>query len=211
LAAVGAAAAPWVVGRYLEAQSAEWAVAVSADPASAFEVSLASYRGGWRDSSATSVWRHKIYDLQLTVEHEIEHGPGAGLARVVSRPVLDGESRTKLARIFGETEPFFAETVVAFDGGSHTELSVASVDTVLPEGERLRWERMKVVVEASRERRVRVDLSLPELTLDGPQAAVRIGGVTGRGDWRIGASQAEVSGETVLELASVGVRGPDGK
>lgn len=131
-------------------------------------VSQSEYVRGWFNSTANMTLTSNSYPVSLTINSKIHHGPFPRIEEFVFEfePMMALIKSQIAVSLLKDVPPVEAQTAIAFDGASRTQLSLAAHKT--PWGD-LQWKAISGEITVSADRKQsKTDLQIPEISVTSP-------------------------------------------
>ena len=168
-------------------------------------VSQSEYVRGWFSSNADMTLTSSSFPVSITVSSKIHHGPFPRIEELEFEPMMALVKSQIAVSLMKDLPPINAQTTIALDGASHTQLTLAAHKT--PWGD-LQWKDINGEITISADRKQsKTDLQVPEISLSSP-----FGGKQVISNLRLsGSEQEHASGtsliDSILSVDKVGALG----
>ncbi len=163
-------------------------------------VSQSEYVRGWFSSSADMTLASTSFPVSITISSKIHHGPFPRIEEFVFEfePMMALVKSQIAVSLMKDLPPINAQTAIALDGASRTQLTLAAHKT--PWGD-LQWKAISGEIALSADRKQsKTDLQVPEISVSSP-----LGGKQVLSNLSIGVNEQEHASGTNLIDASLSV------
>jgi len=214
LVGVAAAAVPWYVGMETE-RHVRTQIKDPGGNGSAFALTLVQYERGWMRSTAV----HRISlkadpQVYFEIHHDLRHlsDPRTGLVVVESTPRWPEKVQAAADYYFGKQPAVTLTTVVDFERNLDMRLkSPAFSKPLLTEPQTtLSWGGATGQLTVGGAAKMKLDMKVPSVRIEGQGAKAVAGGIAMQGDWTIAGSQLDWQGTTRFAVSEVSFQGPTG-